>query len=220
MDINSPIKNDNRNYDYAGFPEEHRTEYDVICSMIPANAKVLDLGCGNGSLLKLLSEKKNISACGIELSDSGVEICLKKGLNVSKGRIDESLPHSNKEFDYSICNVTLQMTMFPEKLLSEMSRVSKYQIISFPNFGFYKNRLDMLLFGKMPRPMLFEYKWYSTGHIHQLSISDFEEYISESKVMKILSICYSDTLMGWKGVLQKAFPELFHILPIYLLTSE
>jgi methionine biosynthesis protein MetW len=217
FDINSPKFNDNRNYNYSSLDVEQRDEYNLIIDLIKPHSKVIDLGCGNGSLLSLLIQEKNVYGHGIELSESGVAICDKKGLNVIKGRIDEKLDFQDDEFDYSICNVTIQMVMYPEILLGEMKRISKYQIISFPNFGFYKNRIDMFFKGRMPKPMLFEYKWYSTGHIHQLSINDFYELINDIGGLKISAVRMLGSNNPVKNFLQRRYPNLFQILTVFLL---
>ncbi len=126
--------NDNRNYDYITYPEEQRTEYDIIAGWVPEGAKVVDLGCGNGALMQLLQSAKQCSCYGVELSDSGVKACLQKGLQVQQGSIDSELPFPDNSFDIAICNVTIQMVLYPEILLKEMKRISRSQIISFPNF--------------------------------------------------------------------------------------
>ena len=170
---------DNRNYNYQGFEDDHRSEYDYILNMIPQNAMVIDLGCGNGALLQLLTKRKNAKVQGVEISSSGTDICLKKNIPCLQAPIDQILPFPDNAFDYAICNVTLQMVNYPEILLSEMNRISKHQIISFPNFAWYKNRLQLLIHGIMPKAQLFGYNWYNTGHIHQLSIKDFDLYLKQ-----------------------------------------
>ncbi len=130
--IDNPKLNDNRNYDYSGHDEFERDDYKYIVELVKPNSSVIDLGCGNGSLLKKLIDEKKVNGQGIELSLSGVDSCKTKGLKVFQGRIDEKLPFDDDSFDYSICNVTIQMVMYPEILLKEMKRISKYQIISFP----------------------------------------------------------------------------------------
>jgi methionine biosynthesis protein MetW len=219
-DINSPLVNDNRSYDYSSHPEEERKEYDFISSCINTGAKVIDLGCGNGSLLIKLINEKGVSAKGIELSKSGVEICKKKGLDVIEGRIDEKLPFADNEFDYSICNVTIQMVNYPEALISEMKRISRYQIISFPNFAFYKNRFDLLLKGRMPKPMLFGYKWYSTGHIHQLSVNDFFELLDDTGGLHLVKSFFEPSNSRIKNYFIKRFPNLFQVLMIFLFEKK
>jgi len=216
--IDSPLHNDNRNYDYAHAFTEEREEYKLICEMVEPNSKVIDLGCGNGSLLEKLIKEKNVKGEGVELSESGVEVCKVKGLKVHKGRIDEKLPFEDNSFDYSICNVTIQMIMYPEVLLSEMKRISKYQIVSFPNFAHFKNRLDLLLNGRMPKPMLFGYKWYSTGHIHQLSIQDFYELIEDVGGMRVIRKKYSVGSNRYKKILAGLLPSL--LIPILIFMLE
>jgi methionine biosynthesis protein MetW len=168
---------DNREYEYTADRSAHREEFAKIVDWIPEGSRVLDLGCGEGSLLKLLVERKKAQVEGIEISSSGVEVCRSKGLKVRQGRIDEGLPWADDAFDIAVCNVTLQMVMYPEKLLSEMGRVATRQIVSFPNFANIRNRLELFLYGRMPRAMLFGHTWWNTGHIHQLSIQDFKELV-------------------------------------------
>jgi len=168
---------DNREYEYTADRSAHREEFEKIVDWIPEGSRVLDLGCGEGSLLKLLVERKKAQVEGIEISPSGVEVCKSKGLKVRQGRIDEGLPWADGAFDIAVCNVTLQMVMYPEKLLSEMGRVATRQIVSFPNFANLRNRVELLLYGRMPRAMLFGHTWWNTGHIHQLSIQDFKELV-------------------------------------------
>jgi len=186
--LDHQARNDNRQYDYSEFADDHRAEYDIVLKMLEQKASVLDLGCGNGSLLQLLQKEKQCQVSGMELSPSGVAICRQKGLEVIEGSIDQALPYSDKQFDYSICNVTLQMVYYPEITLKEMARVSRYQIISFPNFAYWKNRLDLLFNGRMPKPGLFGYQWYNTGHIHQFSISDFNELTNSVSGLRRLEL--------------------------------
>lgn len=217
VDINSPKANDNRSYDYSSCEVEERVEYGFICNSIKPGSKVIDLGCGNGSLLVRLIQEKNVLAKGVEISKSGVEVCRNKGLDVLEGRIDVRLPFADNEFDYSICNVTIQMVTYPEVLIFEMKRISRFQIVSFPNFAFYKNRLDLLLFGRMPKPMLFGYKWYSTGHIHQLAVNDFFEIMDDVGGLRVASSFCDETNSSIKKYLMKKFPNLFQVLIMFLL---
>lgn len=219
-DINSPVDNDNRNYDYSLVPTEYRKEYEIIISLIPEKVKVLDLGCGNGSLMALLRQKLNVSATGVEISKSGIEISRSKGFEVFDARIDEPLPFKAKSFDFAICNVTIQMVMYPEVLLKEMKRVAKYQIISFPNFAFWRNRVDMFFNGRMPKPGMFGYKWYSTGHIHQLSINDFKELVNDVGGLTIEQHICRDTENPLKKLLHNLFPNIFQVLPVFLLKAK
>lgn len=182
--IDSPINNDNRSYKYDNI-FYNRHEFLTIKKWIPSNSRIIDLGCGNGALIKYLSQS-NIDAIGIEISESGIEHCLNNNLNVIHGSIDSKDTYEiyrDNQFNYSICNVTIQMVNYPEILINEMKRISEYQIISFPNFAYLENRLDLLLNGLMPRKMLYGYKWYNTGHIHQLSIRDFKRFCKENNLI-------------------------------------
>lgn len=220
MNIDDPTINDNRKYDYSQFNESERHEYPIIVKMIAPGSRVLDLGCGNGALLDLLKKEKQIQESGLEISESGVFVCQQKGLHVRAGRIDELLPFDTDTFDYAICNVTIQMVMYPEVLLKEMKRVARYQIISFPNFGFWRNRIDLLLHGRMPKPMLFGYSWYSTGHIHQLSFSDFEQLVGVVGGLQIKQRVFDQPTDRLRQTIATMFPELFHLLGIYLLEKN
>ncbi|MCX9014417.1 MAG: methionine biosynthesis protein MetW [Candidatus Methanoperedens sp.] len=217
--IDDPTINNNREYNYTGHETQYRDEYPIIEDLIKPNSKVIDLGCGNGSLLQLLKDKKNIQEYGIELVRSGVDMCLEKGLNVRQGSIDCHLSEiEDKQFDYAICNVTIQMVMYPEVLLSEMKRIAHYQIISFPNFANWRNRLDLLLRGRMPKPMLFGYDWYNTGHIHQLSVKDFLDLAEKCD----LTVCRQIHIgiWSWIGYIRNWNSNLFSTISIYLLKDK
>lgn len=197
--------NDNRKYVYTGNFTESRPEYDVVVSFVPPKSQVIDLGCGEGSLMQKLIDEKQCQCTGIEIAASGVECCKQKGLQVVQGEIDSTLHFRDNEFDVAICNVTLQMVMYPEKTVQEMKRVSSKKIIlSFPNFAYWLNRLEMIFKGRMPQKLLFGYRWYTTGHIHQFSLKDISNLLSETGGMKINTIKCApsgnpivDFLAGW-----------------------
>jgi methionine biosynthesis protein MetW len=136
------------------------------------------------------------------------------------GRIDESLPYAADAFDYAICNVTIQMVMYPEILLAEMKRIARFQIVSFPNYAFYRSRLDVLFHGRVPKPSLFDYKWYSTGHIHPLSLKDFHELLADVGGLRIVELRLEKSPIWIKDYLMQKLPNLFQVLPVYLLTKE
>lgn len=208
---------DNRKYEYKANRSAHREEFSKIVDWIPEGSRVLDLGCGEGSLLKLLVEKKKVTVEGIEISLSGVEVCKSKELEVRQGRIDEGLPWVDDAFDYAVCNVTLQMVMYPEKLLSEMSRVATRQIVSFPNFANIRNRLELFLFGRMPKAMLFGHTWWNTGHIHQLSIEDFKELVKKTG-LEIKKSAYFGRLA--KPGFVSLSPNLFSTIAMFELAKN
>jgi methionine biosynthesis protein MetW len=217
MSIDEPSKNDNRHYDFTQHPDDQRQEYSVISKLIPLHSKVIDLGCGNGTLLHQLKEERKAIVKGVELSTSGVQVCREKGLDILHGRIDEHLPLADNSFDYAICNVTIQMVLYPEILLREMKRLARFQIISFPNFAFYRNRIELSLYGKMPTSMLFNYEWYNTGHIHQLSFKDFMTLMHTTGGLVLRELHYVETPNTLKNYLMRAFPNIFMHIPIILL---
>ncbi|CEG13820.1 SAM-dependent methyltransferase [groundwater metagenome] len=212
----NPESNDNRNYIYDD--DFHiRKEYPIVRDWIKEDSKIIDLGCGNGSLIRFILKKKNVYAQGIDISQSGIEICLKNNIQAKVGCIDKEetyKKYKKDEFDYTICNVTIQMVMCPEILLKEMKRISRFQIILFPNFAFILNRFDMLFLGRMPRFMLFGYNWYNTGHIHQLSIKDFKELCRKIDIRII-----KEYHIGKAGPLIKVCPNLLSQVSIFLSTK-
>lgn len=213
--LDNPENNDNRRYDYSTEDYYYRAEFSIIENFINDNSCVIDLGCGNGSLMKYLAERKKIKIEGIEISPSGVNQCLKNNLSARLGEIDDSQTYNNyvdDQFDFAVCNVTLQMVMFPEILLQQMFRVSKKVIISFPNFAYLGNRLDLLFNGVMPRPMLYKYHWYNTGHIHQLSLKDFENYCKNNSI-KILK---KDHLGCFGWLAKRILPNVFSKVTVFL----
>ncbi len=210
--------NDNRNYHFSADSTASRDEYPIIADLIDKpRAKVIDLGSGDGSLLLLLKNSKKVQGEGVEISRSGVKVSLQKGLKVRQGKIDTLLPYKDKQFDYATCNVTLQMVMYPEILLQEMHRISRFQIVTFPNFAFALNRLELLIKGVMPKTMIPSYDWYSTGHIHQLSIQDFRNFCDRNK-FKILkeSHIFPKSLFGSTKIVLKNYPNLFASTAVFL----
>jgi methionine biosynthesis protein MetW len=217
MSIDKPVVHDNRKYDFTLQPGGDQEAFQVIMNLIPSGSKVVDLGCGNGTLLQQLQQERSAAVKGMELTASGVQVCRAKGLDVVQGRIDEKLPFSDESFDYALCSVTIQMVMYPEILLNEMKRIARFQIISFPNFAFYRNRLEFILHGAMPTHMLFDYQWYSTGHIHQLSVKDFRRLVQDVGGLVERGLYTVPIKNSFKRVFMKTFPNLFMLLPIVLL---
>ncbi len=212
--------NDNRHYLYSLNSISKREEFLMIKKIIPAGSKVIDLGCGDGTLLQLLKDK-NINGEGIDISPTGVRSTRKKGIKASLGMIDASLPYNKKEFDFAICNVTLQMVMYPEILIQEMLRISKNQIISFPNFAFIVNRIELLLKGRMPKSMMGGYEWYSTGHIHQLSIADFIDHCNKKSIhIKDVHYIFPPRIFFIPNIILKFLPNLFASSVVFVIEAK
>lgn len=212
---------DNRQYVYAPDKNESRAEYPEIVDMIAPNSTVVDFGCGSGELLQLLKEQKKCEGLGLEISESGVKAAQAKGLKALCRAIDrEQADFKDQQFDYAVCNVTLQMVMFPEIAMKEMARVAKQQIVSIPNFAHFRNRLDLLLRGRMPQPLLFGYEWWSTGHIHQMSFSDFESYCEKNGLTILERRLVGTPQAGLKRRVVEWRPNLFGVIGIYRLERQ
>jgi methionine biosynthesis protein MetW len=153
-----------------------RVDLLVVSQMVEPGAKVLDVGSGDGELLCLLAQTRGVDGRGIELSREGVNECVAKGLAVIQGDADTDLAdYPNDAFDYVILSQTLQATWQPRQVLEHMLRIGRRGIVSFPNFGHWKIRLQLLLFGRMPRTDNLPDTWYDTQNIHFCTIRDFRQ---------------------------------------------
>lgn len=159
---------------------ELRPEFEYIVDMVKPGKRVLDLGCGEGYLMKALQEKKRARVQGIELSDTAIQECVAKGLFVYQGDLDEGLADFNDDsFDYVILTNTIQVLHRPDIIIKEAARVGKQAIISIPNFAYWRIRLHLLLRGTMPKTTLLPYEWYDSPNLHPITISDFSRFCKE-----------------------------------------
>jgi methionine biosynthesis protein MetW len=160
----------------------HRGDHLLVAQMIEHGSKVLDVGCGDGDLLLLL-ESRGIDGRGIELSREGVNHCVAKGLAVVQGDADTDLAnYPDDAFDYVILSQTLQATRQPRVVLENLLRIGRRAVVSFPNFGFWKMRLQLLVGGQMPRTENLPATWYDTPNIHFCTIKDFVQLCDEISV--------------------------------------
>ena len=159
----------------ARSPANVRLDHLLVAEMIEPHSRVLDVGCGDGELLKLL-ESRGVDGRGIELSREGVNDCVAKGLAVIQGDADADLAdYPDDAFDYVILSQTLQATRHPRMVLEHMLRIGRHAIVSFPNFGHWRIRLQIALGGHMPHTDNLPYAWYETPNIHFCSIKDFRQ---------------------------------------------
>lgn len=154
-----------------------RFDQDIIVNLIPRGARVLDLGCGNGDLLTKLKRSGVSDIRGVEIDDRCIAACVRKGLTVFQGDIDEGLSdYDDASFDYIVLNQTLQVVHKPTLVIQEMLRVGNRAIVSFPNFGYFRIRWYILTKGQMPKVNFLPRDWYDTPNIHLSTISDFQAF--------------------------------------------
>jgi methionine biosynthesis protein MetW len=172
----SRLKRDLTMADAARVPGGARVDLLLVAEMVTTGARVLDVGCGDGELLRLLSEGRGVDGRGIELSREGVNECVAKGLAVIQGDADTDLAdYPDDAFDYVILSQTLQATRRPRAVLEHMLRIGRHAVVSFPNFGHWKIRLQVGLGGRMPQTDNLPYSWWDTPNIHFCTIKDFRD---------------------------------------------
>ena len=153
-----------------------KNEFKIITNLLPSKSRVLDVGCGDGTLIKALIDEKSIDARGIELGERNVKECILKGLSVIEGNAETELGQfPDKSFDFVILSQTLQAFYNPVTVLEHLLRIGKSSIVSIPNFGHWKVRTSLFLFGRMPETKALPYKWYNTPNLHMCTIKDFYE---------------------------------------------
>ena len=163
-------------------------QYPVIAAEVPSRSSILDLGCGEGNLLAWLACEKSARVQGVELDADKVAICVEKGVPVIQTDLDLGLKvFPDKCFDYVILGETLQTLRHPDALIAEMRRVGRRGIVTFPNFGYWRVRMDLAVRGRMPVTGWLPHRWYQTPNIHLFSIRDFIDYAEEID-MKLISV--------------------------------
>ena len=172
-------------------PPELRGDLRLAAEMIEPGSRVLDIGCGDGELLSYLSREKDVDGRGMELSQSGVNACVRHGLSVIQGDADNDLAdYPSDAFDYVVLSQTLQATRNPRAVLLHLARIGKRAIVSIPNFGHWRVRVNLLIGGHMPRTGLLPSAWYETPNIHLCTIQDFARLCADEgiKVERSISL--------------------------------
>jgi len=166
-----------------------RLNYNIITSIIDEGSKVLDLGCGDGTLLKQLVDEKKVKGIGVEIDQNSAIEAIEKGLSIIQGNIDEGLKEfTDKEYDWVILNQTVQSTDKPDFVIEEMLRVGKKAVVSFPNFAYWKVRFYLFFKGKMPKSKMLPFEWFNTPNIHLLTINDFYEFCKKRNINILRSV--------------------------------
>lgn len=193
-----------------------RPEFSYIVSLVEPGASVLDLGCGEGQLMKALQSDKRARVQGIELSDLAVQACVENGLFVYHGDLDEGLADFNDQsVDYVILTSTIQVLHRPDLLITEAARVGRKCIISVPNFGYWRVRFQLMFEGVMPKTSNLPYEWYDTPNIHLTTLQDFRRFCGRHN----LKICAETDLVIGAGATKRVrlLPNFFADYGIFVL---
>ena len=185
-----------------------RNDLELISSWIKPNSKVLDLGCGDGYLLKMLAEQKNIKGFGVDNDINKIKSALKKNVNVLQLDLDTGLETFNTQsFDYVVLAQSLQVVKNPDKLIKEMLNIGKEIIVSFPNMGHWRPRSQLFIKGMMPITDTLPFKWFNTPNIHLCTISDFIDFCEEHNLRISQQVIVNKNQKS--SLLIKLFPNFF-----------
>ena len=195
-----------------------KPEYKIITDIIDENSRVLDVGCDEGILMQFLKQNKNVDIRGIEISKEKVQTCISKGLTVIEGNAELDLKQfPNKSFDYVVLGQTLQAFVNPEIVIKELLRVGKKAIVTIPNFGHWKVRINLLIKGTMPVTKTLPNEWYNTPNIHMCTIKDFFKFSKtiNFKIFKSLALMNKNiSIINDSNLFRK---NLFSELGIFLI---
>jgi methionine biosynthesis protein MetW len=193
-----------------------RPDLQVVAELIPAQTRVLDLGCGNGELLDYLVHRQQVRGRGIEIGEQGVLACVRKGLSVRQGNLEEGLAdYPDRSFDYVILSQTLPFLDDPGMILHEMLRVGEKAVVSFPNWGYWRCRWDLLLTGRVPQAPDLPQRWYETPRWQALTVADFMKLCSALKIKVLDEVCMSGRRQAPVGL----FKNLMATTAVYVLSS-
>ena len=195
-----------------------KQEFKIIANIIKKNTRVLDVGCGDGTLMEFLKNNKEIDIRGIEISKVNVQRCIGKGLTVIEGDAEKDLSQfPDESFDFVILSQTLQAFLNPEKVISELLRVGKKAIVTIPNFGYWKVRLHLLFKGTMPITRTLPDEWYNTPNLHMCTIQDFFNFCEGKKINLYKSIALHNLKSSQITVTNLKLKNLTAVLGIFLI---
>ncbi|ACX96658.1 methionine biosynthesis protein MetW [Halothiobacillus neapolitanus] len=197
-----------------------RPDWHIVEQWITSKSRVLDLGCGDGALLSHLIERRQVSAVGLELDDDKVASGIERGLNIIQEDLDSGISDwfAPMSFDFVIVSQTIQAMRHPERLLADMLTIAREGIVTFPNMGYWRNRVQLGLLGHMPINRALPNPWYNTPNIHLCTLSDFESLCQELGI-QILDRAVVDSAHR-ESTLLRAFPNWFGEHAIYRIQRK
>ena len=198
-----------------------KKEFKIISDLIEKNSRVLDVGCGDGELMSFILNNISNDIRGIEISKSNVQKCVSKGLTVIEGDAEKDLfQFPNSSFDYVILSQTLQAFLNPERVLDELLRVGKKAIVTIPNFGHWKVRLNLLFKGTMPITESLPHEWYNTPNLHMCSIKDFFNFCDNKNIKFIKSLALNQEKLQNISKSNLGSRNLFSEIGIFLIEGK
>jgi len=195
-----------------------KKEFKVISQIIKKNKKVLDIGCGDGTLMEYLRNNQQNDVRGLEPNKNLVQKCIARGLSVIEGDAEKELiQFPEKSFDYVVLSQTLQAFLYPEEVLNQLLRIGKQTIVSIPNFGYWKIRLHLLFKGTMPITKNIPYEWYNTPNLHMCTIQDFVNFCNQKNIKIDQSMCLTNEKISKITASNMSYKNIFSQLGIFLI---
>ena len=195
-----------------------KEEFKIIANSIQREKSILDVGCGDGELMKFIYENISKKIRGLEISKDNVQKCIQKGLTVIEGNAEIDLQQfPSNSFDYVILSQTLQAFLNPEKVITDLLRIGKTSIVTIPNFGFWKVRFNLLFKGTMPVTKTLPNEWYNTPNLHMCSIKDFVNFCNNRKINLFKSLALTNNKVSSINKFNLNFKNLTSELGIFLI---
>ena len=195
-----------------------KEEFKIIANSIQKNKSILDIGCGDGELMKFIYENISNKIRGLEISKNNVQICIQKGLTVIEGNAEMDLQQfPSNSFDYVILSQTLQAFLNPEKVINDLLRIGQTSIVTIPNFGYWKVRFNLLFKGTMPVTKTLPNEWYNTPNLHMCSIKDFVNFCNKRKINLFKSLALTNNKVSSINKFNLNFKNLTSELGIFLI---
>ena len=195
-----------------------KEEFKIIANSIQREKSILDVGCGDGELMKFIYENISKKIRGLEISKDNVQKCIRKGLTVIEGNAEMDLQQfPSNSFDYVILSQTLQAFLNPEKVISDLLRIGKTSIVTIPNFGFWKVRFNLLFKGTMPVTKTLPNEWYNTPNLHMCSIKDFVNFCNDRNINLFRSLALTNNKVSSINKFNLNFKNLTSELGIFLI---